>query len=658
MKNNSVKPSESTGGMLTAVKDAQPIEDEKKISEVKDEVSVIESGKSKKTPKKKKLSAKERKRLRLEQLELERQQQEAEEANRLAEARRMHEREMEKREEARLIEEDNQLRGIRAFRINQSKEERLFKTKDQEWSRYKSCDHTTNPQDQADVNSFISNWNDVVDNDMLKLFDHIEMACKLIEQLNEHIVSAEVENNANDYEKYSNLVMELRKLIQHKIETMTQHHLLFSDKYTGVKNEVLLTMENSGYSYGLWVNLAKNPRIKDIDFCNMSIEISKNVAMTSLAIRMTMSPFASEFGDYVLLSPVMSCEFFQLPSPPKKVNAFVLRQFSSLGSLVPIAYPLKNVSNAQPPLSFKMRIDPSRLPEDLSNVTIVKIDDLNHTDAMISNVNINVTESIVTFSSITTGLFALAVNRNIHFPFQFWEVNSKNPESVEIYLQTSLSNLTIMIDKNGLCSMDSPIKFCNYNASKAIEVLQRNGINLVSPKNLSILGDISARLSEKPKDLEEAFTNGVADTATGFRIRCSKWNSQISKGENEDKRIMLLAREIKEFGEPITDDEDVEEEDKKESIETIPEPSTRKRPSNWRCIQGTVKHINEVPNTEFADQFDLTMIPNTNFHQHLMPMLMDIASEDVKQRVLDTPSFMSETLRYLISKMRLFSNTL
>lgn len=103
----------------------------------------------------------------------------------------------------------------------------------------------------------------------------------------------------------------------------------FSDKYVGAKNEVLLTAKSGGYSYGIWVNLAKNPRIKDIDFNGMAIEIAKNVAMTSLAIRMTKTTFLVEFGNYILLSPILACEFFPLPPPPKKAGGMVLRPIPS-----------------------------------------------------------------------------------------------------------------------------------------------------------------------------------------------------------------------------------------------------------------------------------------------------------------------------------------
>ena len=560
---------------------------------------------------------------------------------------------MERLGKQRLIEEENQINNFLINRKEISQKIRKDKMENFLWERYINCNHSTNPLDRPDVNSFISIWNEEEDNDLTILYEKISISINLIEQLQNYVYSSEVSNDYQNYERFSSQIFDLKKTIQNKIQNITQYQLIFSDKFTGIKNEVLLTKEGGGYSYGLWVNLAKNPRIKDIDFNNMSIEITKVVAMTSLAIRMIISPFSSEFDEYVLLSPILTCEFFQLPSPPKKVSTYVLRQFSQLNNLQTISYPLKNINTSQSPLIFKMKIDISKLPENLDYVTIIKIDDINNSNSLISDIKFNLEESFVTFSSKTTGIFALAISKYIHFPFQYWEINSTLSNSCELFIQTNLISLNIFIDKEGLCSINEPIKLEKLIASQFLEKLQRYGINLIAPKKLSILGnDILSKLCEKPYDLEEAFINGLSDTATCFRSKCSKWNSQLTKNDIEDKRIMFLVRDIQIHGELISDDEinnnnNEEEENKIEKM----------KPSKWKCIQGTVKHINEVPNTEKEENYDLTLIKDTNFHQYLMPMLLDITTNEVKYRISDNTVFISETLKYLLSKLRIFSVT-
>lgn len=670
---NSVRSKKSKNGILTEVSTAQPLDTPPKPEDGNEQQNPPEgenpaSPTSDKAKKKKKMTAKERKRLRLaeqaRQEELQRQAQANLEAERLREL----ERQMEEQQKQRLLEEETSLNNFRQLKAQNRANVRSEAAKAAEWERYISCDHSTNPLDTADVNTFIAIWKELEDTDMQTLFSHITLASKLIDQLTQYRNVAEVANNAGDFEKFSGQVIELRKLIQNKIELLTQHHLLHSDKYTGAKSEVLLNAESSGYGYGLWVNLAKNPRIKEIDFASLNIGIPKGVAMASLAIRVLFTPFASEFDRYALLSPVMAVEFFQLPPPPKRVAKLVLRQYSQSSGLTPVAYPLKNVSSAQPPLTFKMKIDTSRLPDDMKDVTVIKIDDIERSSELITDVNFDLDEKIVTFNCTTTGIFAVASPKYLHFPFEFWEINSSAPESTEIFLRSSSMEIRLKIDKNGLVSTDHPIQFSGLTASAALDSLQRHGINLVAPDTIKELGEHAEKLCEKPPDLEDVFNSGIADAATGFRIRRSRWNSTIGKGAHEDDRVMFLAREIVEFGEPISEDEAVEEEEVKheegEQKEADPtqrteggEKKKEDKPTKWACIQGTAKHISIVPNTENSESPIMKSSDENKLHKYLMPSFMDLASDAVKQRVLDSSGFVSETLKYILTKLRLFSMT-
>ncbi|EAY03618.1 hypothetical protein TVAG_161570 [Trichomonas vaginalis G3] len=673
------KPDESN---LTQVTDAQPMTEPPKEGEKPPEGEQKAPSEKKPKSRKKKLTAKERKRLKLEQLERERQQQLAEKANREAEERRKREREMALAGQQRLQNEETQLKEFREARILNNATIRADAAKQTDWETYLQCDHSTNPLDKADVNSFITLWREAEDTNMPVLFEHIATVVKLINQLTNLRYTAEVAAINEDVTRFSEHINDIRSIISQKIELLTQHHLMFSDKYTGAKSEVLLNAESSGYQYGLWVNLAKNPRIKDVEFNGVSVEISKPVAMASLAIRIKITPSVTEYPKYSLLSPLMSCEFFQLPSPPKRVTTYVLRQ-SSARSLIPISYPLKSNNSPQPPLVFKMKIDTSRLPENTDSVTVVKIDDIENTQNLISDVKLDLETSTVTFSCKTTGIFALAVPKYNQFPFSFWEVNSPVADTVELFVRTNITELAITIDKNGLCSSDSPVQFSGISAAAALDILRDHGFNLNAPVDISEIND--QRVHGKPPALEEVFSQGIADTATGFRIRASCKNSQVSRGEHEDPRIIILAREIVNFGEPITEDEAVEEEEEEEqkdpeikvgensAPQNISSPPQQQQPNaetasqstkkqekqtRWRCIQGTEKIIFESRNTENEEQTDIEMLPNTAFHQHVMPMLMDIASEDVKTRVLKASGFIAETLKYLLSKLRLFSTTI
>jgi hypothetical protein len=310
-----------------------------------------------------------------------------------------------------------------------------------------------------------------------------------------------------------------------------------------------------------------------------------------------------------------------------------------------------------------MKVNPAALPDNLDSLTVIKIDDIENTETQISGVEIDRETNILKFCSKTTGVFALALGKYAHYPLQFWEVNSTREDSVEIFIRTALVELTLDIDKDGLCSMATVCPFTRLTAPAAFEYLQRHGINIVAPDHVDKFGEAASKVSEKTAELEDVLASGIADAATGFRCRSSRWNSQLP-----EDRAMFLAQEIAEFGQPVSDDEahpeeeeklaSPEEEEKPEVVEKPPPKKKEAHVTKWHSVLAKAKHITEVGYTENAEEPDLKMKKKTAFHQHLMHMLMDIASSAVRGRTRNASGFVAETVRYILLKAKLFSTTL
>ena len=633
--------------LITDVPDAKPTKEQEKPPSAKSKGKGKGKAKTKK-PTKKELARRRREKAEQERLEQLRKEKELEEKR-----IRDQEMEMERREKERLKDEENDLANLRKIRGEQNENVRQEQAKKEEWERYLSCDHSTNPRDQADVNSFVSTWQECEDTDMQDLFGQIEKAVKLVDELLELKSKSELQGNKQECERYSRHVVDIRGLIHSKIEKLTAHQLLFSEKYASAKNEVLLSTEGGGYAYGLWVNLAKNPRISSIDFGMVGMEIYKTVAQAAIAIRVTTSPEIHEFGNYVLLSPVLTCEFFQLPPPTKRVGGLTLRQVSTQHNLQTVQYPLKTTkpNEVQPPIVFKMKVDVSLLPENTESVTVIKIDDIDNTGTQISDVEIDRENGIFKFSSKTTGVFALALPRYAHFPFKFWEINSLKEDSCEVFIRTALTDLCINVDANGMCSMNSPIAFSGLSAPAAIEFLQRHGINIAAPESINEFGEKASEVSQKNSDVEYALANGMADAVTGFRMRVSRWNASIP-----GDRAMLIVREITDFGEAVTEDEQ-EEEDRQEDQNPEEEEKKPEKPTKWRAVLAKAKHMNEVPYSENSSEPNCKAKDKTIFHQHLLHVLLDMASSGVQGRTRNCSGFVSETVRFILQKAKVFSST-
>jgi len=576
----------------------------------------------KKKPKKKKLSKKELARIKKEKAEQERLEQERKDAERRALQEQEEESRKRREQQQRLIEEDEDIHKLRIVRGNRGGSIVNERQKEEDWTIFQHCDHAVDVRSESDVNTFISQWTDIDETDLNVLFERIHLSNLIQSQLLHRSQVAEIQAQTKEYERCIRQIGSLKEIISSKIEAITVHHLVFSDKYAGAKNEVQLQGSADDLSYGMWVNLSKNPRIKDVNLCTgVSIEIPKAVAMSSIAIRalrISERPFDEK---YLFIDRLLQIDFFQLPAPPKRIGSLTLRQMPQKNGLVQLSYPLRNVTAAQPPLAFRVQLDPISIGEHTSDATVVMLSGGKIVTSHISKVAFEQNE--VVFSTMSIGTFGIAVPRFRHFPFQFWEISAVSPTSVEIYIRTALLELAFYISEDGLVSMESPFEFSGLTPIAAIDYLMQRGINIVSPS-------VVEGIVPKQDDVEQVLHNGIADCAVGFVISWSKWNSALPPD-----RAMLLVREQPEFHENEDDD---------------------KKP--LKAILVKALHVTEVPNTEELEECSQKpLLEESRIHQHLLPMFFDGASEIVKKRVRNSPTFLCNTVLYFMKKMRLFSMT-
>ena len=148
-------------------------------------------------------------------------------------------------------------------------------------------------------------------------------------------------------------ISSINKLISQKVEQITFRHLVFSDKIATSKNEVRTTGQADGLVFGIWIHLSKNPRIKEIEFPGLTVEIPKEIAMTSLAIRMILNHEKSFNEQYLFLQSHLTNKFFAIlfncQQHTKKISTMTLWQSPQRNVLINITYPLRNVNSARPP---------------------------------------------------------------------------------------------------------------------------------------------------------------------------------------------------------------------------------------------------------------------------------------------------------------------
>ena len=348
--------------------------------------------------------------------------------------------------------------------------------------------------------------------------------------------------------------------------------------------------------------------------------------MYNLAIRVVRYPKHPFNDQYLFIDRLMQCEFIQLQAPAKKIGTMIIRQPPHSSTLQKLVYPLRGANKPCPPLTFRMKLNESTLNEYCQDATVVLIKGDEVEQSTISRVQIE--DNTVVFTTVHIGTFGLAVPRYKHFPFQFWEISGQSPTTVEIYLQTAVLELALIINGDGLVSMESPFQFTNLTPIAAMNFLLERGINLIAPHEIE-------GIVPKDENVEEVLHLGIADCAVGFDIRCSKYNSSLSSD-----RSMLLVREKANYDEESSEEKD--EQNIKES----------------HAILVKAFHVVEVENTELGDTVSQSSInKEVKIHQHLLPMFFDNASESVQKIVREAPPHIFNSVLYFMKKMRLFSMT-
>lgn len=639
---------------------------------VPSEVKAGKKGKKEKKPKPKKLSKKERLRLKKEKEEQERLEKERREAELRDQREREYEQKKREEQQQRLIEEDAYIKSLRKQRTEEGRKIRAAKAQEDDWEIFKQCNHFVDVRSQSDVNTFITQWKEINETDLPKLFEHIKQSNTIKKQLVSMMETAEVSQETDEYNKLKEQIKSLNEIVSEKLELITGRTLIFSDKFVGAKNEVQLSAQTDGMIFGMWVNLSKNPRIKEIEFPGLTIEIPKAVAMTSLAIRMLMNPEKKFNEEYLFLFKQILCDFLQLPTPPKKIGTMTLRQSPQKNVLVNISYPLRNVNSTQPALNFKVQLEPGFITDYIKDATVVQIvqdtkndpnsEEVSVNTQHISKVNLDPETNMMNFSSGVVGTFCIAIPRYAHFPLKMWEFTATSETSVEIYIKTCLDvEISINIDKDGLCSCETPedVSFQGLSPVSAVQFLMEKGINIVAPKKAI------ADLTPKTPDLEEVLNRGIADTATGFMVSWSKWNEMLPQD-----RAMLIMKEMKTFDEDDDDmDENNENDNEAENNENNNQENNgeEEEKTNQNQNQGgknkmksmLVKsnHIVEVPYTEDQLECNMKPIEDAQIHQHILPMFFEKASEEVKERVKKAPTFLIDASYYFLKQLRLFSMT-
>lgn len=139
---------------------------------------------------------------------------------------------------------------------------------------------------------------------------------------------------------------QLRALISKKLDAASARVLMFMDEYFA-NGEVKMMTKQPPFTLGVWVNLAKNPRFRLVEFpaLGVTVEIPKPVALASLAVRVQQRAYDERYGcctnAFMALGGVLQLDLLALPGEARMGNHWTVRQVGPLARCISsIPYPM------------------------------------------------------------------------------------------------------------------------------------------------------------------------------------------------------------------------------------------------------------------------------------------------------------------------------
>jgi len=509
-----------------------------------------------------------------ERLERERLEMQEEE-RRLAEEKRMWlEAETKRLEEEKMGLEDFLTERSRLLLLEEKK-----KLEAEEWTSFMNCTHLPDVRKEADLSSYVVLWEEDVEPDLHRCLAQAQEAINVTTALEGLVAQAQAVKDEELTTKYRDYISRLDKLIVDKIDFATAHTLEHLDKHTTKDNTCQLSMNNALLRFGLWVNIAKNLRLKSIEYPELGLttDIPRPIILQTVAVRMIhyrrdpYSPF--ELGDYFTIGGVLVIEVLEVPERPRVVKAHVpdvkdagtwnmIRITETSGTVVrqpyPVVDPVTRIVQSAPPMQVNYTIPADVMLPEGSMPRVGRWnpeleggkggwdeDGINNDDIQISS-NEDGTK-VITFQTMHLTAVAVLQSRWACFPYKSWILQPMAPNRAMLLVQTNGINVKFEIGVGvarlleptlpGLAALRN-----NWNPPmQLLQLLRHHGVNLIPCDDdaAKISKDVGVDMKAciKQRSLEDSVCLGLSMLTPAFAIS----NSRVNPGLNPNEVVARVA---------------------------------------------------------------------------------------------------------------------
>jgi len=500
------------------------------------------------------------------------QQEKEAELARLAEEQRLEEERLakEKAEEEKLLAEERKVREKQELELFKELDERLetesganaatYKSRKEllkkqevgsfaqdEWAVFIACDPLPDVQQEADVNTFLTEWGEKPREgaDGLDVtFQDCTLCTELIRALQLESAYAAARNEAKQAAWQHEIQARLKEEMQRKVDGATADFLARAEEFADPKSHLCQTcIVAEGCRYGLWVNLAKNPRIKAIDYAELSVsvELPKALSLASIAVRVMQYANDMVTGTastgWMTLGGVIELELLTLPPPSKKIKGWTMRQVTEMTeSVVKLQYPLAGADGSQPPpgsappLRISYVIDDSVILPTVAEAETFHVgywEEEGWAQDEVSLVEFIAESRNLSFSSTRLTSLALLQPTHLELPYKKWILLPSSPTSATLHLSTQRFEMRIDVGANG-CTLRAPdrpelaaLLGVAMPASKLMLRLRACGINL-QPRDEDALK--LSKVTPKDAALEKALHEALVPLVPRYALAPSRWN--------------------------------------------------------------------------------------------------------------------------------------
>lgn len=226
-----------------------------------------------------------------------------------------------------------------------------------QWARYIACHVLPDVQSEAAVNTYITEWGEAPRQELEPALAECERTAALLSQLDDAHSLALRRPAASRGARalwYPAALAALGRMTIAKLDEVTAHILANADERATSRNELQLCGQAASHKYALWLNLARNPRVKVVELPEVAVsfELPKALALASVAIRVVQfraehaMPSLGVPSPYQTVGGILLLELLQLPPVPKRVKGWTLRQVGPTSHTVTrMAYPLPQLGS-------------------------------------------------------------------------------------------------------------------------------------------------------------------------------------------------------------------------------------------------------------------------------------------------------------------------